>query len=124
MFSVFGLLALVVAAWGLYSVLAFEVVLLKREFGIRSALGAGRARLVADVLGRALGLVALGTLLGLAAAAAGAGFVEPLLFHEPARDPAVYVAVATVLLVTAGFAGSLPAWRATRVDPREALQSE
>jgi hypothetical protein len=124
MFSVFGLLALVVAAWGLYSVLAFEVVLLKREFGIRSALGAGRPRLVANVLGRALGLVAVGTILGLVAAAAGAGFVEPLLFHEPARDATVYALVATVLLVTAALAGSLPAWRATRVDPREALQSE
>jgi predicted permease len=124
MFSVFGVLALVVAAWGLYSVLAFEVALLRRDLGIRAALGAGRARLVGSVLRRALALVGLGTLLGLAAAAAGAGFVEPLLFQEPARDPAVYLSVAAVLLVTAALAGSLPAWRATRVDPREALQAE
>ncbi len=124
MFTVFGLLALVVAAWGLYSVLAFEVALLRREIGIRSALGAGRARLVGSVFRRALRLVAAGTLIGLATAAGGAGLVAPLLFRESARDPAVYVAVAAVLMLTAALAGTLPAWRATRVDPREALQAE
>jgi len=124
MFTVFGLLALVVAAWGLYSVLAFEVALLRRDIGIRSALGAGRSRLVGTVLRRALGLVTLGTAVGLAVSAAGAGFVEPLLFRESARDPAVYLSVAAALLVTAALAGTLPAWRATRVDPREALQAD
>jgi predicted permease len=124
MFTIFGLLALVVAGWGLYSVLAFEVALRRREMGIRAALGAGRGRTVGMVLRQALGLVSVGILLGLAASFAGAGMVEPLLFRVSARDPAVYVVVAAALLAAAALAGSLPAWRATRVDPREALQAE
>jgi len=124
MFTIFGLLALVVAAWGLYSVLAFEVALRRREMGIRAALGAGRARTIGLVFRQALGLVSLGIVLGLAASFAGASLVEPLLFRVSARDPAVYGAVAAALLAAAALAGSLPAWRATRVDPREALQAE
>ena len=124
MFTIFGLLALVVAGWGLYSVLAFEVALRRREMGIRAALGAGRGRTIRLVFRQALGLVSVGILLGLAASFAGARLVEPLLFRVSARDPAVYVVVAAALLAAAAAAGSLPAWRATRVDPREALQAE
>jgi ABC-type antimicrobial peptide transport system permease subunit len=76
------------------------------------------------VFRQALGLVSVGILLGLAASFAGARLVEPLLFRVSARDPAVYGAVAVALLAAAALAGSLPAWRATRVDPREALQAE
>jgi len=124
MFTIFGLLALVVAGWGLYSVLAFEVASRRREMGIRAALGAGRGRTIRLVFRQALGLVSVGILLGLAASFAGARLVEPLLFRVSARDPAVYGAVAVALLAAAALAGSLPAWRATRVDPREALQAE
>lgn len=124
MFTIFGLLALIVAGWGLYSVLAFEVALRRREMGIRAALGAGRGRTVRLVFRQALGLVSVGILLGLAMAFAGAHLVEPLLFRVSARDPVVYGAVSAALLAAAALAGSLPAWRATRVDPREALQAE
>jgi putative ABC transport system permease protein len=124
MFTVFGLLALIVAAWGLYSVLAFDVALRHHELGVRSALGADRARIVRLVLRQALVLVAVGTAIGLIAAAGAARFVEPLLFRVSGTDPATYAAVALALLTVAGLAGSLPAWRATRVDPREALQAE
>lgn len=124
MFTVFGLLALVVAAWGLYSTLAFDVALRTHEIGIRSALGADRSRIVRMILRRALLLVGAGVTIGLLTAAAAADFIEPLLFREPGRDPLIYAVVAATLMVVAAFAGSVPASRATRVDAREALQAD
>jgi predicted permease len=124
MFSVFGVLALVVAAWGLYSVLAFEVGLRRRELGIRAALGAGSAGIVRMVLAQAIGQVAAGVLLGIGIAVAVGRLIAPLLFRVSPWDPAVYAGVVLALLATAALAGSLPAWRASRVDPREALQAE
>lgn len=124
MFTVFGLLALLVAGWGLYSVLAFDVALRKHELGVRSALGAGVPRLVKMVLRQALALIAVGTVVGLGASAAAARFIEPLLFGVSGRDPFVYVVVAVTLVGVAAVAGWIPAMRATRVDPREALASE
>lgn len=124
MFSVFGLLALVVAAWGLYSTLAFDVALRTHELGIRSALGADRSRIVGMILRRALWLVGIGTVVGLLVAAAAADFIQPVLFRVSGRDPAIYSAVLATLMVVAAVAGSVPAWRATRVDAREALQAD
>jgi putative ABC transport system permease protein len=124
MFTVFGVLALIVAAWGLFSVLAFDVALRSHELGVRAALGAGRPRIVRLVLNQALVLVALGTGAGLAVAAGTARFLEPLLFHISGTDPVTYGAVATALMIVAALAGSIPAWRATRIDPREALQAD
>lgn len=124
MFTLFGVLALIVAGWGLYSVLAFDVALRQHELGVRSALGAGVSRIVHLVMQRALMLVGVGIGIGLAAAFAAAPFVEPLLFGVSASDPAVYAVVAAALLAVAVLAGSLPAWRASRVDPREALQAD
>ena len=69
-------------------------------------------------------LMVVGGGIGLAAAFAVAPFVEPLLFGVSARDPSVYAAVAAALLAVAILAGSLPAWGASRVDPREALQAD
>ncbi len=124
MFTLFGLLALVVAAWGLYSVLAFDVVLRHHELGVRAALGAGAERLVRLVLRQALALVGTGIALGLVVAGGAARFVEPLLFRVSATDPLVYAIVAGTLLVVAAFAGALPAWRATRVHPTQALRAD
>ncbi|NIR38916.1 MAG: FtsX-like permease family protein, partial [Actinobacteria bacterium] len=124
MFTVFGLLALVVAAWGLYSSLAFDVALRTHEIGIRSALGADRRRIVRMILRRALGLVGVGTAVGLVVAAVAAGYVEPLLFRVSGRDPAIYSGVVGALLTVAAVAGSVPAWKATRIDARKALQAE
>ncbi len=124
MFSVFGLLALVVAALGLYSVLAFDVALRQSELGIRAALGAARSRLVSIVLRRAVALVAAGVVLGSAAAVAAARFVGALLYEVSPTSPLVYAGVAVVLLMVAGIAGSVPAWRVARIDPRSALQAE
>ncbi len=123
-FTIFGLLALIVAGWGLYSVLAFDVALRRSELGIRSALGAGTQRIVQLVLKQAVSTVLVGTALGLVIAAWGATLVQPLLYEVSARDPRTYVTVALALLVVSGVAGSFPAWRATRVDPRTALRTD
>ncbi|NNF14575.1 MAG: FtsX-like permease family protein [Gemmatimonadetes bacterium] len=124
MFTVFGFLALVVAAWGLYSTLAFDVALRRHEIGVRSALGADRNRIVGLILRQAIFLAGAGIGIGLVVAAALAGYVEPLLFQISGRDPLTYAWVAATLLLTAVVAGVLPARRATRVDPREALQAD
>ncbi len=76
------------------------------------------------VLGQAVLLVAAGVGIGLLASWVGSRFVGPLLFQVSATDPPIYALVATTLLLVAVLASSLPAWRATRVDPREALQAD
>lgn len=124
MFTAMGILALIVAALGLYSVLAFDVALRHHELGIRSALGAGAARLIRLVLRQAITLVVAGVAIGLLASRAAARFVEPLLFRVSASDPAIYAGVAVTLVFVAVLAGSLPAWRATHADPREALGAD
>lgn len=124
LFGAFGLLALLVAALGLYSVLAFDVARRRPELGVRSALGAGRGRLVRRVLADGLRLAGIGILVGLAATVAAAPRIEPLLFRVEPLDPAVLLGVAGVIGVVAALASCVPAWRATRVDPKEALRAE
>ena len=124
MFAIFGLLALVVAAVGLYSVLSFEVAQRRHEIGVRAALGAGMAGLVGLVLRQSLQLVLLGLFAGLALAYVAAGFVEGLLFQVSARDAGVYASVVGSLTVVAVLASTLPAWRATKVNPAESLRMD
>jgi predicted permease len=124
MFTVFGGLALVVAALGLYSVLAFDVAQRRREIGLRSALGAGTGRLVGIVMGRAVRITAAGLLIGLAGALLLAPRLRTLLYQTSPGDPLTLVGVALVLLLVAIIAGGLPAWRAARVDPNVALRSD
>lgn len=124
MFTVFGLLALVVAAIGLYSVLAFGVAQRTQELGIRAALGASRERLVGLVLGEGLRLVAVGVALGLAAALLLSRRIAPLLFEVSPHDPITLGGVVVVLLLVSVLASVLPALRATRVDPSTALRAE
>lgn len=124
MFTAFGLLALVVAAWGLFSVLSFDVALRRHELGVRCALGAGVPRLIRLVLRQAAALVGAGVAIGLVAAYASARLIEPLLFRVSPTDPAVYGLVAGALALSAAVAGIVPALRAARSDPREALQTE
>jgi ABC-type antimicrobial peptide transport system permease subunit len=123
-FTAFGLLALLVAAVGLYGVLAFSVVQRTHELGIRSALGASRERLLGLVLSQALRLVVIGVVLGIVAALLAGRWMEPLLFHTSPRDPLVLAGVAGALLVVGVLASWLPARRATRVDPSTALRAE
>ena len=124
MFSLFGVLALMVAAVGLYSVLAFMVAMRTREMGVRSAMGASRFRLIRMVLSQSVAVTAIGVTLGLTIAVIAAGKVGPLLFGTSARDPQVLVGVGAVLLVVALAAGAVPAWAAARVDPMKALRAD
>jgi len=87
-------------------------------------MGAGVPRLLGMILQQAVLLVGVGIGFGLLAAAGVARFVEPMLFHVSATDPATYAAVAVTLMAVATLAGLVPAWRATRIDPREALQAD
>lgn len=124
LFTAFGLLALLVAATGLYSLLAFDLAQRTREVGIRSALGASAGRLLWETLGQGAGLVVVGTVMGLAICLVVAPYVQPLLFHVPGRDPWVLATVGGVLLAVGALASLPTGLRATRVDPAEALRVE
>ena len=123
-FGLFGGLALVVAATGLYSVMAYATASRTHEIGVRLALGAGPADVRRLVLRSGLALAALGVTLGVLGALAGGRWAAPLLFDVSPRDPAVLGAVALVLLAVALLACLAPAWRAARVAPAEALRVE
>jgi predicted permease len=119
---VFGLLALMLAAIGIYGILAYSVSQRTQEIGIRMALGAQRGDVLKMVLKQAMLLVALGILLGLASSLALAHFVSTLLFGISAFDPVTFI-IAPAILAVAGFTASLlPARKATRVDPIVALR--
>jgi predicted permease len=124
MFVAFGLLALVLAAVGLYSVIAYNVTQRTHEMGVRIALGA-RARDVARlVIGEAVRVGAVGIAIGVVLALWATRFVKSLLYDVSPTEPAIYVAVALVLRSVAVLASWMPARRATRVDPIVALRAE
>ena len=124
LFSAFGLLALVLAAIGLYSIIAYNVTQRTQEMSVRIALGASARHVVRLVVGEATFVVLAGMLIGLAGAVYGALKLAPLLFHVSPRDPAVFGGVASVLLITAFGAALVPALRAIRIQPIRALRSE
>ena len=124
LFGVFGLIALTVAALGLYSVLAFDVAQRTREIGLRSALGARTGDVVGLVASRATRITAVGIALGLLAALLLAPRLESLLFGVGARDPVTFGAAALLLLTVAALASVGPAWRAARVEPNVALRTD
>jgi len=124
LFGLFGGLALIIAAIGLYSVIAYMVARRTQEFGVRLALGATAKRLLSHVLSRGLVIVAAGLVVGLAVAVGSNRYVEPLLFDTSTRDPFVLIATAAVLFVVAAMACLVPALRAARVDPLAALREE
>jgi predicted permease len=122
--SFFGLLAVVLAAIGLYGVMAYEVSQRTSEFGIRMALGAQRRDVLSLVLGKGLKLVLVGSVIGLAGAAAATRLVSSLLYGVTATDPMIFAGVSLLLAAVALLAIWLPARRATRVDPMVALRYE
>lgn len=123
-FQVFAGAALLLAALGIYGVLAGGVAERRRELGVRSALGASRARLVRLVLGQGLILTGLGLVAGAPGAAALSRALETLLFDISPMDPITYLSVAAVLIAVAGASCALPAWRAARVHPATALRTD
>jgi len=124
MFGVFGVLALIVASVGLYSVVAYLVIDRTRELGVRIALGATGSRIVRDVVLAGVSTTTVGVALGIGVALSSARFIEPLLFETSAKSPAVYAGVAVLVLIIAAFAAWSPARRASRVDPVIALRAD
>jgi putative ABC transport system permease protein len=120
----FGVLAVLLAAIGLYGVISYTVALRTNEIGIRMALGSQPSGVVRLVLGEVAILIAIGIVVGAGLTLAGGKAVTSLLYGLAARDPLTLVAAA-VLLTAIGFAASfIPALRATRVDPMVALRHE
>ena len=122
--SAFGVLALILAATGVYGVLSYGVSQRTAELGIRRALGAQQSDVLRLILGQGMKLVTLGVVIGLALALSGAGLLREMLFGVQPRDPVVFAAVAVLLVVVAMFASYVPARRAARVDPMVALRYE
>jgi predicted permease len=120
----FGILALLLAVVGLYGVVAASVAQRTREYGIRMALGANSPALLRLVVGQGLRLALWGVAIGVVLAALLTHFMAALLYGMSALDPLSYVAAAAVLIAVAALASYVPALRATRVDPLQALRWE
>jgi putative ABC transport system permease protein len=123
-FMVFGACALFLAAAGLYGVMSFAVTQRTREMGVRSALGAQGAQLIALVMRRSVVQLAIGMLLGLGLAVFASGALQPVLYGVDPRDATVFGAVVLTLALASLIASFLPARRVTRIDPVAALTVE
>ena len=119
-----GILALVIAAVGLYGVMAYWVSRRTRELGIRVAIGAAPGSIVALVMRQGLTLAAAGVVIGLALALAGGRVVSWLLFGVTPTDPGVLVGIPLLLTSVAALASYIPARRALKVDPLAALRQD
>ena len=124
MFVAFGGLALLLAAIGLYSVIAYAVAQRTHELGVRIALGASVGDVLRMIVGQGLAFAIAGVAIGSVVAIWAGKWIEPLLFSQKARDPLVLGGVALVLLVVAIVATLRPALHATHVDPTVALRSD
>ena len=124
MFVAFGGLALLIAAIGLYSVIAYAVAQRTHELGVRLALGARGMDLGRLVVGDAVRMAGMGVGLGVMGALWASRWLEPLLYEVSARDASVYALVAATLLVVSVAASWIPARRAARTDPNVALKAE
>jgi ABC-type antimicrobial peptide transport system permease subunit len=124
LFAVFSAAALLLAAVGIYGVMAYAVARRTGEIGVRLALGARAADVLALVVGQGGRLVALGLVLGVGAALLLAGLVQAMLFEIGPRDPLSYAATALLLAIVAMLACLIPAARAARIDPMTALRAE
>ena len=122
--GVFAVLALVLAAVGIYGVMSYSVMQRTREIGIRMALGAQRRDVLRMTVAQGLKLVGLGVVIGLGAAVILTRVMTTLLFGVSATDPTTFVSISVVLIGVAVLASYIPALRATRIDPMLALRYE
>ena len=120
----FAAMALLLSAVGLYAVLSYMVVRRTGEIGVRMALGAQRADVLAMVLKRGILLAAAGLVIGLGVSAILTRYLTDLLFRTPPLDAATFLVVPAILLTISLAASSLPAWRAARVDPMRTLRDQ
>ena len=122
--GLFAAMATLIAVVGIYGVMSYNVAQRAREIGIRLALGAARADVIAVVMRQGMTMVAAGMLIGLAASAAITRVLRTLLFGVSPTDPLVFVAIAVLVAATAAVTIYLPARRASRLDPLTMLRSE
>jgi putative ABC transport system permease protein len=122
--SVFAGAAMLLAALGVYGIVAYSVSQRSREFGIRVALGAKPSQIIGMVVGQNLRVVAIGLALGLAAAIPATRLLRGLLYQVGPNDPTTFVSIGAMLAVVAIVASYLPARRGTRVDPVVTLKAE
>jgi ABC-type antimicrobial peptide transport system permease subunit len=121
---IFAGLSLLLAGVGLYGVLSYVVTQRVTEIGIRIALGAQRGQVLALVLQDGLRPVAVGLAVGIGGGVAVGYVIRSLLYQTKPLDPGVFVMMATLLLLVAALACAAPAWRASSVDPMQALRTE
>jgi putative ABC transport system permease protein len=124
LFEAFALVALVLAAAGIYGVLSGSVAERTREIGVRTALGASRRSILRLIMGQGMSLTGVGVMIGLAGALAASRFIAAMLFGISALDPVTYFGVIALLAGVAVLACLVPAWRAARVDPVTTLRTE
>jgi len=122
--AAFSALALLLAAVGTYGVLAYMVAERRREIGIRMALGAGRSRVLRDVVREGLQLTAVGVVAGTGSAFLLNRLITSLLFGVGPTDATTFATAIPTIALVAVVACSLPAWRASRLDPNVVLRSE
>ena len=123
-FEAFALVALALAATGIYGMLASSVAERTREIGVRAALGASRRDILSLVVRQGMALTATGVVIGLIGAAVASRVLVTLLFNVSRLDPLTYLSVVGLLLAVSAVACWLPAWRAARVDPAITLRAQ
>ncbi|HEV8365689.1 MAG TPA: ABC transporter permease [Gemmatimonadaceae bacterium] len=124
LFGGFGIAALLLAASGIFAVLAYAVASRTREFGVRIALGADRGHVMRVVLGEGLAFPVIGMLVGVAAAFPATRVLRSSLYEVSPLEPRVFAGTVVLLLIAAVVACLIPAWRATRANPMEAIRAE
>jgi len=122
--EIFAAIALGLAVTGIFAVVSYSVTQRSHEIGLRGALGASRRDIVRFVLGIALRPVVIGTIAGVAAGLGATRVLQSELFETAPADPLVFASVVVILLMAAAAAASIPARRATRIDPAEMLRGE